>query len=392
MSAAAPTPAEPRLVLVAGPGGSGSTTTAALTALQLAGGQHREVVLVSADPLAADILGDLPDAAAGVRLHQVQPVAAADGESLADLLGSLTAGGAADQDAAVDASELAALPGAAEVALLLAVADEVRRLDAAGTDPGAAVVVDAGSRLPELLQLPETLALLADRLLPAPLRLLRSLRRGGTGARAASAADRLIGRLLAVHAALTDPRLCRLLLVAGGSPLRDRLTRRLELLAAMYGQPARRVSIPRQPTEPVGAALVTLAASCPPLLPGTDGQQPSGAGDAPPGPEAEPARGPDGEWWWTIGLPGAGKDELALSRSGDDILLTVVGHTRRVELPSVLTRCTVLGAQHTDAGLLVRFAPDPAKWPQALLAGDDGHISSRSGNGHGNGATGEAGG
>lgn len=354
MNSAATRPAAPRLILVAGPGGSGSTTAAALTALQVAAQRQSETVLVSADPLAGQILTgtEHPDGDSGprngVRLRRAEPDG--DATALLDLLDALPGGAAGDL---LDASELSSLPGAAEIWLLLAVADELRA-------DRAAVVVDAGSALPQLLRIPEALALLADRLLPAPLRLLQALRRGSPGAAAAGTVDRLLGRLLAVHSALTDPALCRFLVVAGGTGMRRQLTRRLALLSALYGQAARQLDLPREPAEPVGDRLAELARRSPPAW--------EGAADLERvGPDADPIRGPDGEWHWRIALPGARRDELDLSRSGDDLLLTVVGHTRRVELPSVLTRCTVLGAQHTDAGLLVRFAPDPARWPAALL-------------------------
>lgn len=373
MSSAATRPAAPRLILVAGPGGSGSTTVAALTALHVAAERQAETVLVSADPLAEQILtgteqpdGD-PDLHNGVRLRRAEPDA--DASALLDLLDALPGGAAGDP---LDASELGSLPGAAEIWVLLAVADELRR-------ERAAVVVDAGSALPQLLRIPEALALLADRLLPAPLRLLQALRRGSPGAAAAGTVDRLLGRLLAVHAALTDPVLCRFLLVAGATGMRQQLTRRLALLSALYGQPARLLDIARQPAEPVGDRLAELARRCP--LPVDGAVDPERVG-----PDADPAMAPDGEWHWRIALPGARRDELALSRSGDDILLTVVGHTRRVELPSVLTRCTVLGAQHTDAGLLVRFAPDPARWPEALLPeAADGRAGAATSDGSGDG-------
>lgn len=83
-------------------------------------------------------------------------------------------------------------------------------------------------------------------------------------------------------------------------------------------------------------------------------------------------------------LPCAQRDSLSLARSGDDLVIALGSHRRRLALPAVLRRCAVTGARFSfpvptaDGGapqgvsplstLLVDFAPDPGRWPAALAA------------------------
>lgn len=75
--------------------------------------------------------------------------------------------------------------------------------------------------------------------------------------------------------------------------------------------------------------------------------------------------GPDSVFVWELALPGAVKEELALVRRGDELLISVGPFRRIVPLPSALRRCTVAGAGLTDGVLRVRFRPDPELWPRA---------------------------
>jgi arsenite-transporting ATPase len=65
---------------------------------------------------------------------------------------------------------------------------------------------------------------------------------------------------------------------------------------------------------------------------------------------------------WPQRLPDP--DSFALGRSGDDLLVTISGFRHPVRLPSVLRRCTVVGADWDGASLNVAFVPDPAVWPR----------------------------
>ncbi|MFF4228257.1 ArsA family ATPase [Streptomyces sp. NPDC001820] len=75
--------------------------------------------------------------------------------------------------------------------------------------------------------------------------------------------------------------------------------------------------------------------------------------------------GSDSVFVWELPLPGAVKEELALVRRGDELLVTAGAFRRIVPLPSALRRCTVAGAGLTDGVLRVRFQPDPELWPRA---------------------------
>ena len=69
----------------------------------------------------------------------------------------------------------------------------------------------------------------------------------------------------------------------------------------------------------------------------------------------------------SLALPLARRDELDLSRSGDELVLTLGSRRRVLALPGLLRRCTVAGAALADDRLQVRFVPDPAQWPEGLL-------------------------
>jgi arsenite-transporting ATPase len=68
------------------------------------------------------------------------------------------------------------------------------------------------------------------------------------------------------------------------------------------------------------------------------------------------------EFVLVLPMPDAGRGEMSLSRSGDDLCLQVGGHRRALSLPSGLRRCVVAGARLTGGDLRVRFRPDPALW------------------------------
>ncbi|MEO9221622.1 MAG: ArsA family ATPase, partial [Mycobacteriaceae bacterium] len=56
------------------------------------------------------------------------------------------------------------------------------------------------------------------------------------------------------------------------------------------------------------------------------------------------------------------ESSVQLGRIDDDLLVTVADERRRMALPAVLRRCTVVDAELVADGLLVRFRPDPAVW------------------------------
>ncbi|WP_205849728.1 ArsA family ATPase [Nakamurella flava] len=398
-----------RVVLHTGKGGVGKTTVSCATAVACARRGLR-TLLLSTDPAhsVADVLdvpvsGDpepvpgQPDlwAAQVDTRHRFEESWA---QIRAYLVGVLAARGMAE----VQAEELTVLPGAEEVVALL----ELRRLAASGRFD--VIVVDCaptGETL-RLLALPETIGFYAGRLLGAPQRMLRSLAATFTGVpgSAPSAAVRdavgeLLTELMAARALLADPQVTGIRLVltpervviaearrlftalslhgftvegatinrvlppkAGGEFLRGQRAAQREALVhvreSFAGLTVRRV--PMVAREPVGvAALAELAdeifAADDPLARTTE-------------PTHIQVEGADGRYQLALPLPLVDKGDLALSRSGDDLVVTVGDVRRRMALPSVLRRCTVGGARFDGGRLLVEFVADPDLWPATLRA------------------------
>jgi len=140
-------------------------------------------------------------------------------------------------------------------------------------------------------------------------------------------------------------------------------------LAALWGTGATAAAgrrpvraVPYTAAEPIGvAALVELADA----LYGDD--EPLAGADAPPLLSVRRTGGDgtdrDSEFELALRLPGLDKrTPLELTRIDDDLAVTVGGVRRLVALPSVLSRCEVLGARVGIDELVVVFRPDPAVW------------------------------
>lgn len=381
-----------KIALVTGPGGAGSTTISALIAVALAR-TGSPTVLISSDCSLPAVLADpAPEGRPWLTVLRPDPAARATDAwpSIAGYLSALGVG----QD--IEPAELAGVPGALAVATLLEIGAAA---DAGNCDT---MVVDAGSSAVDLLAAPESIGNLTDRLLPAPLRILRQL--GGLRAGTAPPGDvgpvdligELLGRLLLAHTLLTAPDITSVQMVVGPEPLRRaaaiRLVPALAVCGAGIGRvvlnrrrpmtdpelateqaywPAELLVVPDQPTEPVGAALDTLVDAIHHI-----GDLPLPAGIGPAVTELRVSKEESG-FRTEIPVPLAERASLHLARSGDDLLISVAGHTRRVELPPVLQRCTIAGAEFVgaaegrspDAALHVRFVPDLDRWPQGLASG-----------------------
>jgi len=130
--------------------------------------------------------------------------------------------------------------------------------------------------------------------------------------------------------------------------------------AVAAGRPVR--TVPYTAAEPIGvAALAALADE----LYGDD--EPLAGADAPPLLSVRRTEGDgtdrDSEFELALRLPGLDKrTPLELTRIDDDLAVTVGGVRRLVALPSVLSRCEVLGARVGADELVVVFRPDPAVW------------------------------
>jgi arsenite-transporting ATPase len=404
-----------RIALHTGKGGVGKTTISAATAVACAAGGAR-TLLVSTDP--AHSIGDV----LGTRVHgDPTPVAglphlwAAQVDTRGRfeqswrhirnyLVGVLSARGMAE----VQAEELVVLPGAEEIVALL----ELRRLAASGEFD--AIVVDCaptGETL-RLLALPETIGFYAQRLLGTPQRVLRTIAASITGLPGApnstvrDALGELLSELMAARALLADPAITGVRLVltpermvvaearrlftalslhgfaveavtvnrllppgVGGEFLRRQRESQREAMTqveeSFQGLPIRRVLT--KPEEPIGVAqLAQLATDMFGDVAGAiDPLATAGVGSGP----AIEVSGSDGWYQLSLPLPLVDRGDLALSRSGTDLVVTVGDVRRRIALPSVLQRCTTEGASFTDGRLVIDFAADPALWPAGLAAG-----------------------
>lgn len=365
-----------RSALIVGPGGAGASTISALTAVAAAQQGHR-TVLLSPDPTMDALLGD-PVTGLTVRRPDAVALAAAAWPKVSRQLAA--AGVASD----IDPLELASLPAAGTMATLL----DIAALVAAGDCE--TLVVDAGSLAVELLSLPDSIGQLSDRLLPVPLRILHHFggqfgssfaQRSTPTTGEADLLGDLLGRLMLAQSVLTDPAVCSVHLVTGPEPRRRAAARRLVPQLAIRGAglgrvlinrasgtdhlddwPTEVLAIPAQSTEPVGTALKALAGT---VFAATDPM----TGNTGPALNEPPVTRDGDTFRLDIAVPLADRAELDLARSTDDVLITVAGHTRRFELPSVLQRCTISGAEFTDddGGVLrVSFVADPQQWPRAL--------------------------
>lgn len=375
-----------RTLLVTGPGGSGRTTVAAATALRAAGEGHR-TLLISADRV--ETLG-----AEHANLTVRRP---APGDEFRDDLLALQNRAASALDllgaGRLDGEELTPLPGSDELALLRALRD-------AGQSAYDTVVVDLppAPRALALLALPEQLRRYLRRLLPPERQAARALRPmlgrlAGVPMPAAwlyETADRWDTELAAAQAVIEAPGTTVRLVAepgpAGADAVRAAATGlalqglRTDALHAnrvlpddtadiwLSGLVAQQRKTLVEWAQTYGGLLGTL-----PHL----GRDPRGAEDLAalgvPAPAAAPApvRWPvadaladEGVLVWHIPLPGAVREELALVRRGDELVVTAGTFRRMVTLPSALRRCTVAGAGLREGELRVRFAPDPDLWPQ----------------------------
>lgn len=390
-----------RVLLFTGKGGVGKTTASAATAAAAAA-RGSKVLVLSTDP--AHSLGD----AFGLRLGP-SPVEVDTGlyamqvdvqrafeQSWREIQSYLTTVLERVGVDTLQAEELTVLPGAEEVLALL----EVTRQATAG--PWDLVVVDCaptGETL-RLLALPEALSWYVERVFPAQRRALRAVRpllsrvSGPTVPHddVFSAVERLHRELLQVRAVLTAPSTSVRLVLTPEAVVVAEARRTLTSLA-LYGYRvdgllANRVFPPSEDAFLAGwvaaqaeqlEAVRADAGGLPVVVSPYRAAEPVGLealaalgrelyGDADPAPEVADApdllevrRSADG-FDLSLALPLATREDLDLTRTGDELAVTAGGHRRVLALPSALRRCTVAGASLTGGRLVVRFEPDPALW------------------------------
>jgi arsenite/tail-anchored protein-transporting ATPase len=393
-----------RALLFTGKGGVGKTTTAAATAALAARRGVKTLVLSTdaahslADALAVPLGPDPTEIEDGFYGQQVdtQHSFERSWREVRSYLGEVFEAAGVDP---VEAEELTVLPGADEVLALLAVYEQLTagRFDL--------VVVDCGptAETLRLLALPEALSWYMRRIFPMERRVVRSLRPVLSRVagmpmphdRVFDAVERLHAQLTAVRDALTDPNSAAVRLVTTPESVVIAETRRTLTGLSLYGyrvdavlanrimpMPARAtkgwqagwaethrerlaeieasfaplpvLQAPYAPAEPVGVAALSGFAE-------TLYEEHDPTGLAPVTEPLTVERTTDG-FALSVALPFAAKEELELTRRGDDIAVTVGAARRLITLPSALRRCDIEGARLDGGRLVVRFVPNPDLW------------------------------
>ncbi|MCW2726727.1 MAG: ArsA family ATPase [Frankiales bacterium] len=395
-----------RVLLFTGKGGVGKTTASAATAA-LAASRGRKTLVLSTDPAhsLADAFGtrlgaeptEIDTGLYGMQVDAQRAFERTWREVQGYLLAVLERAGVD----ALQAEELTVLPGAEEVLALL----EVRNQVASGR--WDLVVVDCaptGETL-RLLALPEALNWYVEKVFPAQRRALRAIRPllsrvAGPAVPADGvfeAVERLHRELGDVRRTLTAPSTSVRLVLTPEAVVVAEARRTLTSLA-LYGyrvdglvanrvfpagtddapaddwragwvaaqaaqldgvrrdvHPLPLLTSPYRPAEPVGLEALTAL-----------GEELYGQAD--PGADAAPAeellgleRTSDG-FVLALALPLARRGDVGLTRSGDELVVTVGSHRRVLALPSALKRCVVTGATLSEGRLAIRFEPDPDLW------------------------------
>jgi arsenite-transporting ATPase len=380
-----------RTLLLTGPGGAGTSTLAAATAVRAAAHGARTLLLLRPGRRPAG-LDDVP----GLAVASVSPLAAT--ESLWTSAGGTLA--AVPGLTPPPPTSVVPLPGAGELALL------GRLARAAAEDEADTVVVDAGPLESgiALVGLPGALRWWLDQALPTRLRMLGAVRTAAvrSGAAARGPVDVVLDALPPLEAALgrlplDDPASTEVRLVAVPRAGVVPAVRRAVTALALHGQQPAAVLARVLPDGGPGEwwarraaeqddALAALAGLAPLRRVAESAQEPADAAALaallPAGDQAAPASPlttsvdrDGGVRRLVLPLPFAERAGLDLTRWQDDLVVTVAGTRRSIRLDSLLRRCVVTGGVLADAGsararLEVAFTPDPQQWPADLLAAE----------------------
>jgi arsenite-transporting ATPase len=375
-----------QVLLVTGPGGAGSSTVAAATALHRAADGARVVLLTAQQPAVPDLTGSVTvDVVAP--LPALESLWARHAEQLAAAVPVLTV---------PPATSVVPVPGVTAFALLAALAGHARSGDA------DVVVVDAGS-VPDataLVALPGALRWWLGQVAPTRLRVLATLRAAATPGRPGAAAGALAAAAaveeLLDAVPLADPARTAVHLVLRPDQGAAACLQETAAALGVLGQRVASATVAR--VLPAGAgewwaaraavqsdALTRVRALPVPVAEVAEAAVPPGSaaeltalGAAVPetvsalSPAPAARRTPEG-WTLDVPLPHARRGDVGLTRWADDLVVTAAGVRRSLPLDALLRRCTVVGGHLTAPGteqatLEVRFTPDPEQWPAGLLS------------------------
>jgi arsenite-transporting ATPase len=374
-----------QILLVTGPGGAGSSTVAAATALRLTAAGSR-CVLLTAGPPRTPGLADAVRVDVVAAQPAVEELWARHAEQLSAAVPVLTV---------PPATSVVPVPGVHEFGLLAALAGHAR---AGEVD---AVVLDAGrlATATALLALPGALRWWLAQVAPTRLRVLATLRAAATPGRPGVTAGLLAGvagvEELLGATALADPATTAVHLVVRPDPdAADQVAETATALGVL-GQRIASVTVSRvlpagtgewwaqRATVQTDALRRVRDLAVPVREVAESALAPASVADlealdaAVPEVVAEPTvpaapRRADGGWVLDVPLPFGQRGQVELTRWDDDLVVTAAGMRRSLPLDALLRRCTVAGGSLSAPGtaqtvLEVRFTPDPAQWPAGLL-------------------------
>lgn len=384
-----------RVLLYTGKGGVGKTTVAAATAVRAAQLGHRTIVMSTdaahslSDSFDLSLSGESVPIAANLwgQETNISDTIESYWRDIEDWMSALMAWRGMEQ---IMADELAILPGMEELANLLYISDYHY-----GGDYDVVVVdcAPTGDTL-RLLSFPEVLGWWMDRMFPigrTAVTVTRPLMRRMVGVpmpenRVFESIERLYSHLDRMHALLTDPEKSTMRLVVNPEKMVIKEAQRSFTYFNLYGYATDLVVcnrlLPESVVDPyfqawkesqskyyqmIEEAFAPVPILSVPLLdeevvgvPMLERMADALYGERDPTDiffhgHAHEIEREDGYYVLTFDLPFASKEDISLTRNGDELVVRVGGYKRNIMLPKTLTRLPVKDAKFDSDRLRIRF-------------------------------------